>query len=169
MLLVSCSIAVVGCKKKTAVPVESLSVETTPRSENHVPVHKAEIRVAMRGASGESFITAWLTYSRRIEETLQKTGDVSASIKNWETESGSISFTMEDGRYCSISPIFLEHDAGLDVWEFQLNYRSAEESSEDHTTEKSVTASFGGHTQVLVFEDEHHTIRIRPRTPITEL
>ena len=165
VVIVSCM--AVGCRKES-VPDESSTPEnaSTPdnasKIETRVPVHKAEVYVAMSGPSGKSSMTSWLVYSSKTTEHSHNEEGVSVETKEWETEQSTASFSMEDGRTCTIVPTFMKHDAGSDIWRLELQYGDKSETKQANT--KSVIVSFDGHTAVTAFEDAHHVITIRPRT-----
>jgi hypothetical protein len=97
------------------------------------------------------------------------------SIRKTNSVSGSATFTKEEkqisqtqifttsiagsGRLCDISPRFLRHDRGMDVWVLDLKYTK---DGKEVLIKSGINISFDGQKPVKVMEDEYHTISVRP-------
>jgi hypothetical protein len=156
-------LVVTGCKKKQQ-PAPASKEE--PKLVHRVPLHLAEIHMVRRSSSGQSSVTMTLSSSHTSETRVQKQEALSITSKQWETIKTELNFELDKGRKCKMSPAFLEHKDGNDIWKIDLQYTTTQkhEGAEfSETSHKSNTVAFDGSKPLTISEDDHHTIIIRPR------
>ena len=156
-------LVVTGCKKQQQPP-------PAPKEEtklvHRVPLHLAEIHMERRTNSGQSSVTMTLSSSHTSKTTVQRHESLSVTSKQWETIETSMNFDLEEGRKCKMSPAFLEHKEGNDIWKIELHYTTTQKhegAQVSETSHKSKTVGFDGINPVTISEDDHHTIIMRPR------
>jgi hypothetical protein len=136
------------------------------QSVHRSPLHLAEIFMERRTTSGQSSVTMTLSSSHTSETNIQRHESLSITSKQWETIRTEMNFELEKGRKCKMSPAFLEHKDGNDIWKIDLQYTTTQkhEGAEfSETSHKSNTVAFDGSKPLTISEDDHHTIIIRPR------
>jgi hypothetical protein len=150
-----------GCRTKDKHDESSVPVELASEEEG-IPVHRAEIHVIRRGPSGQSSVTAWLVSENLIKADSSTEGQTTITAKQWSKESTSLTVEVGANRECVISPRFIKHESGSDIWRFELGYTSETSAGTQQTT-REAEVSFNGREPVTVIEDEVHEIIVRPR------
>jgi hypothetical protein len=156
-------LAVTGCKKKQQPAPASKEGTNLVR---RVPLHLAEIHMVRRSSSGQSSVTMTLSSSHTSETKVQRQESLSITSKQWETVETTMNFDLGENRKCKMSPTFLEHKEGNDIWKIDLYYTTTQkhEGAEvSETSHKSKTLTFDGINPVTISEDDHHAIIIRSR------
>ena len=155
-------IATSGCRRVEEPVVVTLDKLTIVQ---RAPLHASEIHMERRTASGQSSVTMTLAASHSSRTNIQETAAGTVTTANWETVETTMTFSLGEGRNCEMSPRFLEHKAGYDVWKMDLKYTTTtdhEGAKVSETSQRSTPVAFDGTNAVIICEDERHTISMRP-------
>jgi hypothetical protein len=131
-------------------------------NENRIePKYNAEIIVEEKNGEFSMSGSTQLTYITSSTETSSQNGSGTFTKKEEQTSYTQMftSSMVGDGRMCDISPRFLRHDSGRDVWSFDMKYSK---NGKVVLAKSEITVSFDGKNPVMVMEDVYHSVFIRP-------
>ena len=171
IILIS-SLAVIACEQSP--PADKTADETadesqpekqapSPSVEERVPVFPAEIFLESRSPDKGVVRFSGSLVSQYREESVEDS-ESGSSLKRWKSETSELTFTLLDGRVCKITPTFIEHLEGEDVWQLKIVYDATAEGESSLTALESKEILFDGKSPAPVSDDEHHSIIVRPRT-----
>ena len=125
------------------------------------PKYAAEIFVEEKGGEFTMSGSTPLMHAKSTRETSSESGSGTFTKKEEQTSYTQMFTTsmVGAGRMCDISPRFLRHDSGMDVWSLDLKYTK---DGKDVLVKSGVKISFDGQNPVTVMEDEYHTVLVQP-------